>query len=372
MSVASQLAAPAPPAPTVPRRRRFDVERHPVAVAFVAAAVLHLLWWWLFADGGGDLAAQDAWAAFAREHPGSAYNMAWYGGMHPASYSPLSPYVMALLGVRTTLMVSGTLAATLAALLVARSGAVRRPLLPALYGAFALTGNTFSGRATFSLGTAIGLAALALVFAGPERWTRGTRIPRGRARGSRRALGNRHRLQPGGRPVPRRRGRGAVDRATALRRPMRSASLRSWWWRCRRGCSPSPASSRCRRPRSSCRWPSAWPASCSRPLRGARCGSDRRSMSPACSPPGSCPRRSGPTSCAWAWSSAASCWSRWRWRSSRCAGRTRAGGCAARSGSAPCWRWPSSRRRRGRSASRPATPSAPSRRRPGRSTSRLS
>ena len=179
MSVASQLAAPAPPAPTVPRRRRFDVERHPVAVAFVAAAVLHLLWWWLFADGGGDLAAQDAWAAFAREHPGSAYNMAWYGGMHPASYSPLSPYVMALLGVRTTLMVSGTLAATLAALLVARSGAVRRPLLPALYGAFALTGNTFSGRATFSLGTAIGLAALALVFAGPERWTRGTRIPRG-------------------------------------------------------------------------------------------------------------------------------------------------------------------------------------------------
>ena len=90
MSVASQLAAPArPPAPTVPRRRRISIERHPVAAAFVAAAALHLLWWRLFADSGGDLAAQDAWAEFAREHPGSAYNLAWYGGMHPVVVQPI-------------------------------------------------------------------------------------------------------------------------------------------------------------------------------------------------------------------------------------------------------------------------------------------
>ena len=46
------------------------------------------------------IAAQDAWAEFARDHPGSAYNFAWYGGMHPVSYSVASPYLMAVLGVQ--------------------------------------------------------------------------------------------------------------------------------------------------------------------------------------------------------------------------------------------------------------------------------
>ncbi|MGZ5404318.1 MAG: hypothetical protein ACXWDL_06690, partial [Nocardioides sp.] len=80
------------------------VATHPVVAASVTAAVLHLLWWWLIANSGGDIAAQDAWAEFARSHPGSAYNLAWYGGIHPVSYSFISPYVMALLGVRTTMM----------------------------------------------------------------------------------------------------------------------------------------------------------------------------------------------------------------------------------------------------------------------------
>lgn len=155
-----------------PRRRTsvlLALSSHPVVAALAAAAVLHVLWWAVVANSGGDLAAQDAWAEFARVHPGSAYNLAWYGGVHPVSYSVLSPYVMALLGVRTTMMIAGTVSAGLLALLLVRSDAVRRPLWPALYGALALSGNAVSGRVTFGLGVMFGLAALATVFAWPTR-----------------------------------------------------------------------------------------------------------------------------------------------------------------------------------------------------------
>lgn len=75
----------------------------------------------------GDLAAQDAWAEFVGRNPGSAYNLAWYGGMHPVSYSVVSPYLMHVLGVRTTMMLVGTVSAALLTLLLIRSGAVPRP-----------------------------------------------------------------------------------------------------------------------------------------------------------------------------------------------------------------------------------------------------
>ena len=136
----------------------------------ITAAVLHLLWVWLIANSGGDLAAQDAWAEFARENPGSAYNLAWYGGMHPVSYSVISPYIMATLGVRTTMMLVGTVSAGLLALLLVRSRSVRHPLWPALCGALAFVGNAVSGRATFALGAMFGLAAIAVVVVWPQRW----------------------------------------------------------------------------------------------------------------------------------------------------------------------------------------------------------
>ena len=133
---------------------------NPAVVATGLAAVLHLLWWRLLATPGGDIAAQDAWAAFARAHPGSAYDLAWYGGMHPVSYSAISPYLMAFLGVRPTMVVAGTLSAWLLAVLLERSRHVRQPMLPAVFGALALTGNAVSGRVTFGLGLLFGLAAL--------------------------------------------------------------------------------------------------------------------------------------------------------------------------------------------------------------------
>ncbi|MBT2382143.1 MFS transporter [Streptomyces sp. ISL-11] len=128
------------------------------------------MWVFVFANSGGDLAAQDAWAEFALQHPTSAYNLSWYGGMHPVSYSAISPYLMAQLGVRPTMMIAGTGSAGLLALLLVRSRAVRRPLWPALYGTVALTCNAISGRVTFGLGMMFGLAAVAAVFAWPVRW----------------------------------------------------------------------------------------------------------------------------------------------------------------------------------------------------------
>jgi hypothetical protein len=134
----------------------------------MAALVLQGLWVTLLASHGGDLAAQDAWAEFAREHPGSAYNLSWYGGMHPASYSLLSPYVMATLGVRVSLVLAGTVSAGLLALLLVRNPDVRQPLWPALYGALALTASAVSGRVTFALGVMCGLAALVVVYGSQE------------------------------------------------------------------------------------------------------------------------------------------------------------------------------------------------------------
>lgn len=171
MSAGGQLLTREPAATPSGRRGVWSrLSAHPVLVTTVVAAALHVLWRLLLVTGGGDLAAQDAWAEFARTHPDSAYNMSWYGGMHPVSYSALSPYVMALLGVRVTMMVAGTVSAGLLALLLVRSRALARPLWPALFGAAALVGNAISGRVTFGLGLMFGLAAVAAVFVWPRRW----------------------------------------------------------------------------------------------------------------------------------------------------------------------------------------------------------
>ncbi|WP_344014618.1 MFS transporter [Streptomyces thermospinosisporus] len=144
--------------------------RHPVLSVTGFAGVLHIVWFFTFANSGGDLAAQDAWAEFVGRHPDRAYNLAWYGGMHPVSYSVVSPYLMSLLGVRTTMMIAGTASAGLLTLMLMRSRAVRNPLWAALAGVFALLCNAASGRVTFGLGTMFALGAVAVVFCWPHKW----------------------------------------------------------------------------------------------------------------------------------------------------------------------------------------------------------
>jgi hypothetical protein len=146
--------------------------RHPVTLATGLAALTHVVWFFLFANSGGDLAAQDAWAEFVGRHPDSAYNLAWYGGMHPVSYSVVSPYLMSLLGVRTTMMIAGTASAALTALILVRVRTVRNPLACALAGVFAFLCNALSGRVTFGLGMMFALGAVAAVFCWPYRWRR--------------------------------------------------------------------------------------------------------------------------------------------------------------------------------------------------------
>ncbi|WP_406100212.1 hypothetical protein [Streptomyces sp. NBC_01013] len=127
-----------------------------VAVAVVIP--LYAVWAAVLATGGGDLAAQLAWSGFTARHPGSAYNLSWYGGMHTANYSVFSSYVMAFFGVRTVTVAAGIAGTWLMALLFVRRGE-RHALLPALLAALALWCNVASGRTTFALGVAVGLVA---------------------------------------------------------------------------------------------------------------------------------------------------------------------------------------------------------------------
>ncbi|MCX5111363.1 MFS transporter [Streptomyces sp. NBC_00378] len=152
------------------RARTQRLLRHPVTITTAVAAVTHVLWFFFFANSGGDIAAQDAWAEFVGRHPGTAYNLAWYGGMHPVSYSVVSPYLMSVLGVRTTMMVVGTVSAALTALILVRVRAVRNPLACSLAGAFAYLCNALSGRVTFGLGMMFAVGATAAVFCWPYRW----------------------------------------------------------------------------------------------------------------------------------------------------------------------------------------------------------
>ncbi|MFD9390013.1 hypothetical protein ACFWBB_04475 [Streptomyces sp. NPDC060000] len=161
------LPAPASlqPLPSVPRRERRSPGPARYRVPLLAiVAFLPLYWGWdaVLATGGGDLAAQYAWAGFVSRHPDTPFGLFWFGGTHTVNYSVISPHLMALLGVRAVSVLSGVTATWLLAVLLERTVA-RGSLWPALVGALALWYNVVLGRTTFALGLAFALAGLLAV-----------------------------------------------------------------------------------------------------------------------------------------------------------------------------------------------------------------
>ncbi|MFG3579105.1 hypothetical protein [Micromonospora chersina] len=146
-----------------------------VAVCAASALVLAVLYLTLPATGS-DLSAQVARAGFFADHGPALVDLRWYGGVHPWGYSLVSPPLMALLGVRPTGALTLLASATAFAALLVRSR-VPRPLLGGLVGVLTIAGNLVSGRVTYALGVAFGLAALlALTLpagtTGRARWSR--------------------------------------------------------------------------------------------------------------------------------------------------------------------------------------------------------
>ncbi|GAA4567639.1 MFS transporter [Micromonospora coerulea] len=129
-----------------------------VAVSAASALALGVLYLAL-PSMGSDLSAQVARAGFFTAHGTAPVDLRWYGGVHPWGYSLVSPPLMALLGVRLTGALTLLAAATAFAALLVRAGAPR-PLLGSLIGMLTIAGNLVSGRVTYALGVAFGLAAL--------------------------------------------------------------------------------------------------------------------------------------------------------------------------------------------------------------------
>jgi hypothetical protein len=132
---------------------------HPAVISGLLTAAGALVWVTVFPRVGTDLSAALARADWARRYPGSAYLFAWYGGIHPAGYSLLAPYVQALIGTRLAMAAAAVISAGLLAGLLARHR-VPRPRAAAVWVAVALWTELSAGRAPFTLGLAAALGCV--------------------------------------------------------------------------------------------------------------------------------------------------------------------------------------------------------------------
>jgi hypothetical protein len=131
-----------------------------------------IIWLTVFPRVGTDLSAQIARAGWARHYPGSAYLFSWYGGIYPASYSLLAPYLLAVTGTRQAMAVAVVISAGLLAVLLVRHR-VPRPRAAALWAAVALWTQLAAGRATFTLGLTAALGCVVVAGGGrPRGWLR--------------------------------------------------------------------------------------------------------------------------------------------------------------------------------------------------------
>jgi hypothetical protein len=132
---------------------------HPVAIGAAVTAAGALAWIIFFPRVGTDLSAALARASWASHYPGAAYLFSWYGGIHPASYSLLAPYVLAVAGTRLAMAVAVVICAVLLTSLLVRHQ-VPRPRAAAVWVGIALWTELSAGRAAFTLGLAAALGCV--------------------------------------------------------------------------------------------------------------------------------------------------------------------------------------------------------------------
>lgn len=155
--------------PGDPRRVPGGLARHPAVLSVLVTAAGTIVWLTVFPRIGTDLSAQIARAGWASRYPGSAYLFSWYGGMYPASYSLLAPYLLGVTGTRQAAAAAAVLSAGLLSLLLVRHR-VPRPRAAALWAAVAMLTELTAGRATFVIGLT---AALGCVVLADGSWPRG-------------------------------------------------------------------------------------------------------------------------------------------------------------------------------------------------------
>jgi hypothetical protein len=126
----------------------------PIAAAALAAAV-----YLATSPPSTDLAAQTFRTDLFAEHGFVLWNNAWYLGHHTLSYSVLFPPLAAAIGVELAGALAAVAAAAFFAVLVRRRFG-DRALLGSLWFAIGIGAWLFTGRMTFLLGVAFGLAAL--------------------------------------------------------------------------------------------------------------------------------------------------------------------------------------------------------------------
>jgi hypothetical protein len=132
---------------------------HPVVISSALTALGAVVWVTVFPRVGTDLPAALARAGWASRYPGAAYLFSWYGGFHPAGYSLLAPYVLAVVGVRPAMAAAAVISAVLLTVLLVRHR-VPRPRAAAVWVAVALWTELSAGRAPFTLGLAAGLGCV--------------------------------------------------------------------------------------------------------------------------------------------------------------------------------------------------------------------
>jgi len=150
------------PAPGGGRPGWWRVCTHPAVISALVTAVGAIVWVIAFPRVGTDLSAALARAGWAHAYPGSAYIFSWYGGIYPAGYSLLAPYLLAIAGTRLAMALAAVVTAGLLAWLLARAQ-VPRPRLAAVWLGLALWTELSAGRASFTLGLAAAAGCVAAI-----------------------------------------------------------------------------------------------------------------------------------------------------------------------------------------------------------------